>query len=151
MSCCLWGPMTKKEVRIWLCVWKLGSGSDIILPFKWQQLLAALLEQSDVLFSVAGWLTHEQQTPNARGQRSHLTTAEPGTALSAFSTSASSRSCMLAAVWQQKLILYIWSQEKKPPADQWAANAVRDYEEHKVCFIKVTSQATRRTQGGSSN
>lgn len=88
-----------KKVRILLCVWRLASGFDITLPFKWQQLLVALLELSDVLLSVASWLAHEQQNPNAHGQRSHLTTAEPGTALSAFSTSADLHLCMLVAVW----------------------------------------------------
>lgn len=89
----------KKGENLTVCL-RLGSGSDRTLPFKRQQLLAALLKyQSDVLLSVAGWLAREQQNPNAHGQRSHLTPAEPGTALNAFSTSASFHSCMLAAVW----------------------------------------------------
>lgn len=80
-------------------VWKLQSVSDITLPLKWQQLLAALLELSDMMFSVAVWLGDEQQNPNTCGQRSHLTTAEPASALSAFSSSAGSYLCKLAAIW----------------------------------------------------
>lgn len=85
---------------------KAGKWIWYILPFKWQQLLA------DPLCWVVGWLAHEQQIPYAPGQQSHSTTAGPGTAVSAFSTSVGFCSCILVAFGNRHLH-YIPESKKK--------------------------------------